>query len=62
MPIGKMLLIILLFIRHWVPDTHAQKIYINDVALKSIQNQIEIKGSHHFRAYRALKWRIDVCL
>jgi hypothetical protein len=55
----KILLIILLFLMFLAATTQAQKIFIDDVALKSIQNQVEIKGSHHFSAYQALKWRID---
>jgi hypothetical protein len=55
----KILLIILLFLMFLAATTQAQKIFIDDVALKSIQNQVEIKWSHHFSAYQALKWRID---
>ena len=53
------MILILAFFSLMLTDTRAQKIYINDSVLKSIQKEIGIKESHHSQAYQALKWRVN---
>ena len=55
----KFFLILLISFGLLRPAAHAQKLHIDDAELTAIQQQIEITGSHHDQAFKALKWRID---
>jgi len=36
-----------------------KKIFVDQVAVSKIQEQLQTNGSHHQRAFKAMKWRVD---